>query len=246
MNSAFTLTMICSLLLLLGVAAWYLLAAPSSQVLCDAITHGPREDHIIALTFDDGPGPDTAHILNILRNEQVRATFFLGGANAEKAPELVQRMAAEGHCIGNHAYSHQRFLGRSPEWMTREITSTTAAVDSVRSDRVAGADFGPTRLFRPPYGLRWFGLAAVLNRLGMKMIMWDVNSEDWKRTPDQIVARVLKLSRPGSIVLLHDGMPPTESGNRGNTALALPGIIRGLSKNYRLVTIPEMLQSMEK
>lgn len=101
-------------------------------------------------------------------------------------------------------------------------------------------------LFRPPFGLRWFGLADILKQHNLQAVMWDVNGEDWKRPPQEISRKVVKEARAGSIILLHDGMPPNESGNRANTAQALPEIIRELSREYKLVTIPELMGWPEK
>ena len=98
-------------------------------------------------------------------------------------------------------------------------------------------------LFRPPYGLRWVGLAEVLQQAGLLAVMWDVNSEDWKRPPEEIVARVVNQAQPGSIILLHDGIPPNESTSRTNTVQALPEILRKLSTQYQFATVSELIRA---
>jgi peptidoglycan-N-acetylglucosamine deacetylase len=233
-----------SLLFILGLAAWYLLAAPKSQLLCATTFAGRRDRRAIALTFDDGPGTETPLILDILRRLDVKATFFLCGANVEKFPETARRIALEGHAIGNHTYSHAAFIGKSPKWMRRDIEQASSVIEhhigSHRSSSVSSS-----ALFRPPYGIRWFALAGVLRKLQLEAVMWDVNSEDWKRKPEGIFRKVIREAKPGSIVLLHDGVPPHEQGNRDNTVKVLPCIIAELSTSYELVTVPQLIDSAD-
>jgi peptidoglycan-N-acetylglucosamine deacetylase len=233
-----------SLLLILSLASWYLLAAPKSQLLCATIFAGRRDRRAIALTFDDGPGTETPLILDILGQQGVKATFFLCGANVERFPETARRIALEGHAIGNHAYSHTAFIGKSPQWMRRDIEQASSVIEhhlgSHRSCSVSSLV-----LFRPPYGIRWFALAGVLRALKLQTVMWDVNSEDWKRKPEDIFGKVVREAKPGSIVLLHDGVPPHEHGDRDNTVKALPSIIAELSTSYEFVTVPRLIESAQ-
>ena len=108
----------------LGILVWYVVAAPGSQLLGPTLARGRPGVPVVALTFDDGPGEDTPRILEILQEAGVRATFFLCGANVERHPELARRVAAEGHEIGNHTYSHPRLLGRTPGKNFLEIHSS--------------------------------------------------------------------------------------------------------------------------
>ena len=221
------------LLAICGVAVWYAVAAPESQWLGPVLGRGPSDSRAVALTFDDGPGEQTPAILDILRDHGVRATFFLCGSNVERFPALARRIADEGHGIGNHTYSHPRLLGRSPGRIALEID---------RAQRVIFHRTGcQPSLFRPPYGLRWFGLFPILARNGMTAVMWSVNSLDWRLTARQIVERVLGQTRPGSIIVLHDGVPPRARGDRSATVEALPEILRELGTRYRLVTVSEFL-----
>jgi peptidoglycan/xylan/chitin deacetylase (PgdA/CDA1 family) len=213
-------------------------------VLCSTVPRGSRHGRLIALTFDDGPGLETAAILDILKQHNARATFFLCGANAAAHPELVRRIETEGHGIGNHAQSHRRFLGKSADWIRQEIASADATLLEVLGPQRTPYGGKGTRLFRPPYGLRWVGLAGILQELNLRAIMWDVNSHDWENAPEEIVARVVQQTQPGSIVLLHDGVPPNESTHRRNTVAALPEIIRQLSPHYQFCTVYELLEAM--
>jgi len=237
-----------------GELVWYVVAAPGSQVLgrslvCgppsealarrpEALGHrvaqdGPPDSGKIALTFDDGPGEATPIVLDMLKQAGIRATFFLCGQNVERYPDLARRIAEEGHEIGNHTYSHPRLLGRTPGKIAFEIERAQTIIAHHTGRK-------PT-LFRPPYGLRWFGLFRILERNGLTSVMWSVNSLDWKLPVDQIVARVLNGIRPGAIVLFHDGVPPRWSGDRKATVAALGEVLRVLGNRYQFVKVSEML-----
>lgn len=177
----------------------------------------------VALTFDDGPGPHTARLLDLLAARKAPATFFLLGQNVARQPGLVRRMAAEGHEIGNHTWDHQQLtkLGRTGQ---REEVERAAAA-------IAAAGATPT-VFRPPYGSRNATTDAVA---GAPVILWDVDTLDWKtRDTDATVAAALRDTRRGSIVLMHDIHAPTVA--------AVPRIIDGLrERGYTLVTVSQLL-----
>jgi peptidoglycan/xylan/chitin deacetylase (PgdA/CDA1 family) len=232
-----TIGLAIGLLAGLGVLVWYLVAAPLSQWLGPTIARGPREITAVALTFDDGPGPETPRVLDSLQSAGVRATFFLCGINVERYPEVARRIIADGHEIGNHTYSHLRLLGRSPGRIALEIDRAQSVIEHHTGRR--------PHLFRPPYGLRWFGLFPILARQKMRAVMWSVNSFDWCAPSKKITESVLRRASPGAIILLHDGVPPQESGNRQATAAALPDILRELTSRYRLVTISELDRGSE-
>ena len=189
------------------------------------IDHGPRDVSRVALTFDDGPGPDTPALLDALRAGGAAATFFLHGRNVAQHPALVRRVRDEGHELGNHALTHEN-LRRHPVKTVREVVATQRLVADAAGVR--------PRVFRPPYGAG--GAAARLLRL--PVIGWDVDPRDWTRPgPDAIVERVLANVRPGSIVLLHDGR-----GYRDETVAAVPRILEGLSmRRLEPVTVSELL-----
>lgn len=216
----------------LGVFVWYLVAAPSSQLLGASLSRGNRSSNAIALTFDDGPGHDTPAILDLLKQRGIVATFFLCGENVERHPDLARRIAEEGHEIGNHTYSHLRMLWKSPGRMMLEIERTQRVI----AHRTGQAP----QVFRPPYGLRWFGLFPVLESAALKNVMWSVNAKDWKRPAGEIAVSVLKGAQPGAIVLLHDGVPPQESGDRKPTVQALGEILGSLGTRYQFVRVSQM------
>jgi peptidoglycan/xylan/chitin deacetylase (PgdA/CDA1 family) len=167
-------------------------------------THGSRERWRIALTFDDGPDPvRTPALLDALAELDVKATFFVLGEHVAAHPELAARIAREGHELGNHTYSH-RYL---PLARSRSVEHELAATDAA----IADATGILPRLARPPYGGRSPWTVRAFARLDKRVVLWDVNSFDWKGAPGpEIADRVLARVRPGSIVLMHDGRRATD------------------------------------
>ncbi|MDP4098664.1 polysaccharide deacetylase family protein [Paenibacillus sp. P96] len=194
---------------------------------------GPRTRQI-ALTFDDAPDPRfTPYILDALKKNHVKATFFVVGYRAEKYPELVKRMVQEGHTVGNHSFGHPNFNKISLKQFQRQIVKTDLAIEK-------RTGYKPL-LIRPPYGeiseaqLRW------TRQKGYTVVNWNVDSMDWKGlNKDRILSNVIPATGPGSIILMHAG-GGTTSDLRGTIA-ALPPLIRTLQqKGYTFVTIPQQL-----
>jgi peptidoglycan/xylan/chitin deacetylase (PgdA/CDA1 family) len=185
-----------------------------------------RVHRCVALTFDDGPVPGTARLLDILRIRGVRATFFVLGSQVAAHPGLLQREFAEGHEIGNHSYTHADLCHLPGAGARAEMGRTQQAVR-----RVTGRT--PV-LFRPPYGATDARVAAVARRNHLAQIMWAVDPLDWRdRDPALIERRVVRGTRRGSIILLHDIHPTTVS--------AVPGIIGTLNRRgYVFVTVSEL------
>ncbi len=173
----------------------------------------------VALTFDDGPNPPyTGQILDILARYQVPATFFCIGLQASAHPGDVARLAAAGHGLGNHTWSHPFLPDLSRAQLAEQLDRTDEAVA-----RAAGAGGGPG-LFRPPYGSRSADVLRWLGERGTPIVLWDVDPSDWARPGAAVIAgRVLLQTRPGTIILMHDG-----GGDRSQTVAALPLVIEGL------------------
>jgi chitin deacetylase len=183
------------------------------------LSGGQRE---VALTFDDGPSaPATGRILDILREKHVRATFFLCGACAQRHPDLVRRIAAEGHIIGNHTYSHVYLHLKSRQLIAAQIDRTQDILERITGRR--------PELFRPPYGVRWFSLWPVLRERGLTMVLWSDRGIDGGLGARGIVKTTLDQLAPGAIILLHDGFEahPDAETDRSATVEALPAIIEG-------------------
>ena len=160
--------------------------------------HGSRDHRRIALTFDDGPDPQrTPALLEALAELQVPATFFLLGHKVDANPALAARIARDGHEIGNHTYSHPYMPLKRSRTIAKELAATDAAI-------TAATGHTPT-LMRPPYGGRSPRNVRACQRAGKRVVLWDVNSFDWKGiSAEAIAARVLSRVRPGSIILLHE------------------------------------------
>lgn len=195
------------------------------------IRHGGSGKKIIALTFDDGPGPFTAQILTVLRRDNVAATFFQVGKQLDDYPNpALAELSLPRVAIGDHTYTHGNMAKLRKGLQRNEIISSAATM-------VAHGEPTP-RLFRPPYGAFNADTESLMDQRGMAMILWSVDSQDYTRPGvDRIVDNVMTAVQPGSIVLMHDG-----GGDRSQTALAVPKIVHRLRKQgYKFVTVPELL-----
>ena len=191
-----------------------------------------NKEKVIALTIDDGPWPKTtAEMLDILKGNNVKATFFWVGSALQENPEIAKRVVAEGHAIGNHTWHH---------WY-RKMDEATAKSEIEKTNELIYKTTGvKTSFFRPPGGYLNNGLAAYAKSQKNSVVMWSVTSADTDpRAKYQVfVKNVIRDAKPGAIVLMHDG-----GGNRYRTVKALPEIISGLKQQgYRFVTVPELLE----
>ena len=184
----------------------------------------------IAMTFDDGPSATlTPKLLDLLATHHIKATFFVIGENVAEHPEIVARAAREGHEIANHSWSHPNLGKMSDDSVRRQLRQTDDAIKNATGKR-------PT-LMRPPYGSitarekRW-----IHDEFGYDIILWDVDPYDWKRPGPAVVrARILKETRPGSIVLSHDIHP--------GTIEAMPSTFDELeAKGFKFVTVSELIK----
>lgn len=194
------------------------------------VTSGGARKREVALTFDDGPGPYTGKVLRVLRRAGVHATFFEVGYMERWFHQGTARAIHEGHSIGDHTESHPKLARLSRVDQRQQIEAQEQWLNRLGLPR--------SRLFRPPYGSFDANTFTLLRRKGMLMVLWSVDSEDYRQPGvGAIVRNVLGSVRPGAIVLMHDA-----GGNRSQTVAALPKIIRGLrQRNYRIVTVPRLL-----
>ena len=189
----------------------------------------------MALTFDDGPGPATPAVLDVLAQSGVRATFFVVGQRAAAEPEMLRRIVAGGHALGDHTWSHHTpspRTGWKHRTLSREIERTKEAIFSATGLKPC--------LFRPPGGVIK-GARTVTRAAGLSMILWSVDPRDWSAPPSNKFAPVIQkrvaagLEQEHPVILLHDG-----GGNRLATVAALAGIINDYrSHGYRFVTLDE-------
>jgi peptidoglycan/xylan/chitin deacetylase (PgdA/CDA1 family) len=183
----------------------------------------------VALTFDDGPDPDwTPRVLASLRQFHIKATFCLIGVNVQEFPYLVRDIVAEGHTLCNHSWIHDIGLGtRSPAWIRADLARTNAAIHRA----APGAKIS---YYRQPGGAWTPTIVSIAAQLGMSSLHWQVDPLDWtKPGAYAISSRVITATRPGSIVLMHDG-----GGNRSGTTVALRSILPNLAARFHLEALP--------
>lgn len=193
----------------------------------------PNGEKVIALTFDDGPWPETTEqILATLKQEKVKATFYMIGQPLKSFPEIGKKVLADGHVIANHTLHHW-YHRMSPLVAQREIEDTQKIIREVLNVETA--------YFRPPGGVLTNGLVAYAQKHGQSVNMWSVDSNDShpkRPSPEAMLKTILAQATPGGIVLMHDG-----GGSHVNTAKAVPQIITQLrAQGYRFVTVPELLE----
>lgn len=194
----------------------------------------------VALTFDDGPSSEwTPAILDLLRAHDARATFFILGASVAGREEILRRTAAEGHELGNHLFTHRDPATLADEDLRDELEQTSILLEQVVGSR--------PELFRPPYAETDVRVAEVARASGFaRTVLRSVDPADWETDDADLIAdRVLKRAGRGSIVCLHDAVPPEPfkgSPTRQPTVDALARIVRELGRRgYRLVTVSELL-----
>lgn len=186
---------------------------------------GRQEQKKICLTFDDGPHPlYTPPLLDGLKERNVKATFFLTGQNAAAYPELVKRMAEEGHVIGNHTYHHVSLKEVGGERFREEIVSTNEVLEELSGTEI--------EFIRPPYGV-WD--KRYEKELGMIPVMWNVDPLDWCRSNVQgIVQDVLKGAEENAVILMHDQYP-------SSVTAALSAVDALQKQGYEFVTVEQIL-----
>ncbi len=215
-----------------SVGLYLLMNARCYQLLGELVCHGAPEHKRITLTFDDAPSEHTSDaVLAVLAEKNVKATFFMIGENMARHPQAAQRIAAAGHELGNHSYSHRRFLLRSQAYIAREIEDTNALI------RAAGYH-GPIH-FRPPYGKKLLGLPWYLARHHITTVMWDSEPARHQPPTAEAITAALAQAHNGAIILLHPFCPEACRAERE----ALPHIIDGLrAQGYTLTTVNELLK----
>lgn len=187
------------------------------------------KEKVIALTFDDGPHEKTIDVLDLLLKYKAKATFFCIGKEIEKYPEIVERIIAEGHNIGNHSYSHSNWNGFfSTQKIVAEIEQTNTLIAQFTNKK--------NRLFRPPFGVTNPNIAKAISKTNQMAIGWNIRSLDTVIKKENIILeRIKKRVQPGNIILMHDTSAKTVS--------VLEQLLLFLqSESYKTITIDELLE----
>jgi peptidoglycan-N-acetylglucosamine deacetylase len=184
---------------------------------------------VLAMTFDDGPHPsNTPRLLDMLKQRNIKATFFVVGKNAKEYPQIIRRIVAEGHEIGNHTWTHASLTSRSDAQIRNELKMSEDAL-------VAAAGYRP-HVIRPPYGAINSRIKELMySEFGYSTIMWSVDPQDWRRPGVSVVtSRLVNGAHKGAILLAHDIHPPTIQ--------AMPSTLdQLLAKGYQFVTVSQLM-----
>jgi peptidoglycan/xylan/chitin deacetylase (PgdA/CDA1 family) len=222
------------LILSAGALAWAV-RAPRCSWLAPSVYRGTNTRPVIALTFDDGPSESTPALLEILARYRAPASFFQCGANAKRLPSVAREVAAAGHEIGNHTYSHPLLALKSPGFIYRELAAAQEAIEQTSGVR--------PRYFRAPYGARWFGLRGAQRRLELYGVLWSGIALDWKRPASVVVSRLLQSAAPGAILCLHDGRILERRPDIGVTLEAVRQFVPKLiEKGFQFETLQNILR----
>ena len=220
--------------LAVGLVLWVAANDPTVQWFGHITTHGDRHGSQVALTFDDGPDdPYSLEVSQVLDAHGVKGTFFEVGKAIDAKPDIARALYEDGQLVGNHSYHHDYWRWLDPRYP--ELDRTEEALR--RQLGVCPA------FFRPPHGQRTPFMLAHVSSKGMHTVTWDVSAGDWATNDPALVAtRILDGVKPGSIILLHDGIDGTVTADRTVLVKALPMIIDGLkAKGLTPVRLDELL-----
>lgn len=228
---------------LAGAAAFFAAGAygaahPASRMWGPVISRGDTSSSNVALTFDDGPLPGTTdRILDDLRNAGIRAAFFVIGRHVREHPDLVRRIHAEGHLVGNHTFDHLHtgLFGRYRYWIN-ELRRADDAIEETIGVRPA--------VFRPPMGIKHWHVMNAAADAGHSVVTWSRRARDVQPIPvETVLDRLLKPARGGDVMLMHDGNDPClRPQNRSATRDAVRPLIDGLrARGLSPVRLDELL-----
>lgn len=211
---------------------WKLSKSRTFQFFGGLTSRGATQEKIVALTFDDAPSEYAKDVLKILQEKNVKATFYVIGENLKKYPEIGKEIVMAGHEIGNHSYSHHRFIFKSQTFIKEEIEHTNQLI------RETG--YPGLITFRPPNGKKIFGLPWYLHKNNIPTVMWDLEPDTYfPNDRDAIINYTVEKAKPGSIILMH---PFCE--NCAIDRKALPIIIDRLRGNgFKFVKVSQIIGS---
>jgi peptidoglycan-N-acetylglucosamine deacetylase len=234
MKKVLLITVISAVVLLaISFSLFKISASRDFQFYGGIVTKAETTEKVVALTFDDGPTDNTDEILPILKEENVKATFFVTGREIEENFEEAKKLAEAGHELGNHSYSHKRMVLKTPSFIKNEIEIT--------DELIRKAGYEGTIQFRPPNGKKLIVLPRYLDKHDRKTILWNMEPDSYPEIAsdsEKIVMHVNENIEPGSIILLH-----VMYDSREESMKSVKGIITELkAKGYKYQTVSEMLE----
>jgi len=219
-----------------AATAAYQSMAPTGQWYGQTFRGLPPPFGQLALTYDDGPNdPHTRQLLDVLAKHNVLATFFLIGRYVQQRPEIAREIAAAGHVVANHTFTHPLLTFKSENEIRQQLLDCRAALHDAIGQH--------SNLFRPPFGGRRPAVLRIARELGLEPVMWNVTGYDWTAPPAaEIERKVSRQVRGGDVILLHDGGHKEMGADRSQTVIATDQILtRNRSEGYSFVTIPQMM-----
>lgn len=216
-------------------AAGYQSMAPTAQWFGRTFAAGARGSKHIALTYDDGPNdPHTLRLLEVLAKHNVQATFFMIGRYVRARPDIARAVAAAGHVIGNHTFTHPLLIFQSEAQTRDELANCHQALEDA-----IGAH---SSLFRPPFGGRRPATLRIAGSLGLETVMWNVTGYDWNAPAAALIEKKIERQmRGGDVILLHDGGHRAMGADRAQTVIATGNLIRRhKDQGCDFVTVAEM------
>ncbi len=222
-----------------GVAAGvyaYASMWPGSRLFGEALTAPARPDEL-AFTFDDGPNATwTPMLLDVLASHKVRATFFLLGERAKAEPQLVQRMAAAGHVIGNHSWDHPNLARSSPEVIREQLRRTKDTLEQITGKAV--------KFFRPPFGARRPAVFRIAREMELNLVLWNAMVPDWsdpspRRITERMTDKIERLRQMGRAanIVLHDGGHKDPAADRQASVAVAERLIERYKGTHHFVTL---------
>jgi peptidoglycan/xylan/chitin deacetylase (PgdA/CDA1 family) len=226
-----------------AAAAGYQSMAPTGQWYGRTFAIGKRESKQIALTYDDGPNdPHTLKLLDVLEKHGVHATFFMIGKFVRQRPDIVRAVAAAGHQIGNHTFTHPLLIFKSETQTRKELVDCHRALKDIVGEH--------SSLFRPPFGGRRPATLRIARELGLDTVMWNVTGYDWTAPPASVIEK--KIARQlhaggGDVILLHDGGHRAMGADRAQTVIATDNLVRQFKdQEYEFVTVSKMMKAARR
>jgi len=202
------------------------------QLFGEMVSRVITDEKAVALTFDDGPvEPFTRELIDVLDRHKIKATFFLIGKRIKENGALALLLYQKGHQLANHTYDHKVLVYKTPSYVRAQIEYTNVQLRDIGVD-------GPID-FRAPHGKKFIVLPYILSKMQLRHVLFDIEPQDWRREPDEVIAYIMQNVKPGSIILLHDG---SDHGGP-HVAETTDQVIKALKNaGYQFRTVAELIE----